>query len=844
MRILDVITENQTPLSVLNTIGSRVNNINARNHQPNQVTWIKQNLARHRLVTGYRNGIPVPGNMAWTGPIDAQWTPTLDAAIVAWKTSINIQVSGNTNGPLEVNAASPGIVKQDLQYLETTELGRTGLIRAGQDGTPARANINSGGLLDGQTYQPGFIPYGVDHVKNTFTLAEAVGFSAWFRIAWEYLETKNSTDSESWSATQGPDEAGRLATISMNNAFYRDLTATPSAWLTNVGREISPRTLNVTYADGSTEPFIMPSPNPKLDKIYEYYTNMAKRLWEKDRQNDAQARQTADTVAQSPVSGVVLDESSLRAMAAQLNNAFKNDLVAIIPGGRPFSNDVEAIQSILSGLRTATDFNNLSQIYSQLYNGEILHERLWEELEKGDYMDIVVPKLLAIRRIAPRIIHTSINFGDGDSVETEYNGETYEVQSAIGPNGQPVIEGYNGPNDYNVIIIDEILRAAVASSGGTLPDFDTPVDDAARTEAQLAFINTIQNTYPEMVPFYIHGEPFSNASVNIGGARLRGIIEDAARMGGEQIAMTSYITQEIISDRDWLIGTDDTDPAANIRFDERYLPEGIRGRDFPAVSADDDVVLNANEEEIYENLRSPQASVVQAAVDALLQSDEPAQMWENIYRESAPGLWLDEATNMGNGERSIEEFLNGRDDGTLIVRIAREIGLPVAAPRVCAKMFNDAIKGAGTTEETIDALIAQIQNRYGYELIDERYRQLPGVDDSLIDDLASEQVQGMWGGGWYGQLAAIIGDEGRLELIRAELPRRVMDALQDVERSPSNDTIEALRRAISREDLTEDHMSLVVERLQNMAEDMDESPEQILISNFVNELTGEAEVSP
>ena len=141
-------------------------------------------------------------------------------------------------------------------------------------------------------------------------------------------------------------------------------------------------------------------------------------------------------------------------------------------------------------------------------------------------------------------------------------------------------------------------------------------------------------------------------------------------------------------------------------------------------------------------------------------------------------------------------------------------------------------------------MIAQIQDRYGYELIDERYRQLPGVDDSLIDDLASEQVQGMWGGGWYGQLAAIIGDEGRLELIRAELPRRVMDALQDVERSPSNDTIEVLRRAIGREDLTEDHMSLVVERLQTMAEDMDESPEQILISNFVNELTGEAEVSP
>jgi hypothetical protein len=158
-------------------------------------------------------------------------------------------------------------------------------------------------------------------------------------------------------------------------------------------------------------------------------------------------------------------------------------------------------------------------------------------------------------------------------------------------------------------------------------------------------------------------------------------------------------------------------------------------------------------------------------------------------------------------------------------------------------MFYDAGRGRTlhTDEETIDALIAQIRNRYDYEMIDERYRQLPGVDDSLIDDLASEQFQGLWGGGWYAALADKIGDNRRLELIRAEIPRRVMDTLQDVERSPSNDTIQNLRRAIGREDLTEEQISLVVERLQDTVGDMEETAERLLLINLIGELTGDTE---
>jgi hypothetical protein len=68
-----------------------------------------------------------------------------------------------------------------------------------------------------------------------------------------------------------------------------------------------------------------------------------------------------------------------------------------------------------------------------------------------------------------------------------------------------------------------------------------------------------------------------------------------------------------------------------------------------------------------------------------------------------------------------------------------------------------------------------------------------------------------------------------------------MDTLQDVERAPSNDTIQNLRRAIGREDLTEDQMSLIVERLQDTVSDMEESAERLLLINFIGELTGDTE---
>lgn len=847
MRVLDIITEAQTPLDILRVGVGATNPFSRRAHSEAQVIAIKTELQRHVLVTNFNQatGQRTVGGRAWVGQIDGIWTDELDSAIIAWKRSINLQLSGTPDQPLQ-NVGAATISLQDIRYLQDTEVGSDGLLDVGERGDLRRRNAQGQGIGTGETYTPGEIPGTREDVlenPRTSTMVQAVGFSAWYRIASEILESNLSSDGESWTATTPDRERGMATMRLVREAFQLDQLPIPAQWLTNVNRRA--RRAVATYADGSTQPIAFPSPSPDVVEIFDYYSNMARRLWEKDNQVNAERRATQAQVAANPVSAETIDESSLRVIAAQLQAAFENQLTALLPGGRSFDNDTDAIRDALGRIRTAADFDNLSRIYSEIANGEVLHERLYEELSKEEYMGIVLPRLLAIRRVAPRILFASINFGDQDSVQVRYDGTNYTIMRERGPNNQIVIDNYDGENDYNAIIIDNILRLAVEQSGGNIPDFDTPIPDEELAEVKIHFINTIQATYPEMVAFYVRAEPFNNASVDLGGMRLRGILDDSARMGDNELVIRNYMTEEIKDDRDWLTGTDTQEAAANIYFDERYYPEGIRNRDMPTISADADIELNANEEEIFENLKSTQAAVVVQAVDALLQSDNPAQMWENIYRRSAnTNMFLDKAENMGNGQRDVEEFLQGRDPGTPIIRIARteSIGLAIAAPRVCAEMFYEAGRGRrmSTDEDTINALIGQIRNRYDYEMIDERYRALS--DDSLIDDLASEQIQGIWGGGWYARLAEIIGDERRLDLIRVELDRGIMDALENVERAPTAENIEALTNVTSRNRQfkdNEDQLEIVLDRLREVLDDLSDdsdSPEGILLSNLINEL--------
>lgn len=857
MRVLDIITEAVSPLETLRMGVGPTTPLSSLNHRPNQVTALKQELSRHRLVTGFnqRTGERTLGGMAWTGPVDDQWTPQLDNALVAWKTSINLQISGEPQGrPFGRDALSPTLSHTEVDELINTRLGSDGLLDVQGNGRLARRAPQTRGPLEGETYRPGVIEGNVNNVTDVNSMISEAGFSVWFRIAVEIMESRFSTPGESWLETT-PEAERNAGILNKLGAFYGDRYTFVDQWLQRVRRAAGPAT--AVYLDGTEEPIAWPgldmgsSPvqrqdNPvRVREIFNYYTNMAMRLWEKDTAETQDAREQAAAVSRNPVTAVTLDETTLRAMATALRGAFDNDLLAaVLPGGRTFSNDIEAIESIFGRINTAADYDNFAQQYSGVTNGRVLHEDFYQELSKDDYMRIFHSRLLAIRRIAPRILHGSINFGEASEITVEYEGRSYDIQRERDNRNNPVIDGYDGENDYDSIVIDNILRLGVQESGGSMPDFDRPPAAEAVSAAQLMFISTIQQTYPEMTAFYVRYEPFDQASADLGGMRLRGIIDDVARMGDDEVAVRNYITNEIADDREWLVGSDDgsIEPAANIRFDERYSREGLAGRDFPTVSADEDVELNANEDEILENIRSPQESIRREAIDALLQTQDPATTWDNIYRVSArQNDFLDESDILG-GRSSIEGFvLNGTDDNSLILRVIRQLGLAQGAPRVAALMFHDAMDGLGTTESTIEALIGQIQSRNDYELIDERYVALEDTDDSLIDDLASEQFAGQFGYGWYGRLAEIIGDERRLDMIRVELPRSIMDAIENIERAPTEQNLQELRTELQDRSFrnNEDQLDLVIDRLNGVLEDLSSSDDQgptLVLGEIIAEL--------
>jgi len=839
MRILDVITENQAhPLESVRTGRGNLAPLSRNNHAPNQVVALKQELARHRLVTARNAAGRTLGGMAWTGDQSEEWTTELDNAIMAWKASINLQVQpDDPRRPLE--ATSPTLRAQDVEFLLNSDLSSQGLLQAnGQD--VAQRRVATQGPLEGLNYEQ-TIPGTVDDAVDTASMIEAVGWSAWWRIATEIQDSKFSTDGESWLLTTPPREvADDVLPVYRRFFEQRAMQFADELWLTNVnrvaGREVA------TYADGTTQPiayteFIAPT----AAQLFEYYSTMATRLWEKDRLLNAERAEDEETARNNPVTGETLAGTDITAMANALKAAFENELLAAFPGGRRFSNDLEQIRAQMARLRTAADWENLSAEYTRIANGDILHEDLYSELSQEEYMEIVQSRLLAIRRIAPQLMHGSINFGEEQEIEVEYDGTTYTV-TRTRPTGNFNPTDYSG---YDAIVIDGILRAAIELTGGTVPDLDVPATDEAIEFVKPIFINTINQTYPEMVAFYVRAEPFDEASVDLGGARLRGIIDDAARLGNDEVILTQYITDEIANDREWLVGTDDTEAGANIYFDERYRSEGLSNREFEVIDADEEVVLNANAEEILENLRSTDPAVRQSAVQALIEANDP-QQYEDIYAVAArSGNPLDLDENLGGGVDEIRDFVmaNSRTADTPIINLARTYTIPIAAPIAMAMLFREAITTgliAGTDEDLMDALVSNIRTREDYMSVDTRYRALPNVDDSLIDDIAGEQLLSQFGYGWYGQLARVIGDEASLDAIRVELDSRITDALNDLERSPSADNINRLSRLTDSRTLrqNEDQLELVLERLNGVYEDFNdtETPESVLLRNLIDTL--------
>lgn len=820
MRLYDVIKE--SPLSVISNTNAVVS---SQSHAPGQVQEIKTLMRKHTLVLGFNNdGTYRRGGGAWLGPLDDTWTTALDDAIKKWKTSINYQITGQSNRPLDT-AGTPVINRLDYRYL-VAEVGTDGLLKERRPEQPRQSQPYAG-----QTYRRQLGTENIEDITSTQTFIDGIGWSGWHRLVIEILERKHE------SGVLGPLDINQLGARApqLVNVIYSNIQQTPDKWYTDFRTQVLGNNfdqLEAILGDG-TRVKILPS-RDKLTggnankELYRHFARIIKGLWQKDSQP---ADRSSETPAGQTEQEVQLNYTSI---ARDLDNAMNNSIVGLITRG---TTDEASINSSLAKIRTADDYNRLEAEYRRLFN-KSLSERLSGELDDDEYAQVVSTRLAAIGRINPILLHGAIQFGDQEIIETTVDNKKYTINKNRGPNNSVVVKKANR-NVKDVILQDTILRQAITETGGTVPDINVAPDNSAIVLARDRFISVIENTYPEMVAWYTKQEPFNEADIaDIGGMRLVSIIRQAGRMFASGIndqAITTYIQNEILQDRVWLIGTEEEEGAAPIEFDDKYRPES-EGQ-FSS-SPEDDVELSDDEEDLKERLISINDSEKQQALREILGSTNPKELYEKIYSDLAKNrTWLED--ELGNPD-SLEKYIEADPDNSLLTVAISRIGAPSAAPKGMAELFKKAFAGWGRTDnELVGKLIDNITNRNDYYLINRRYKEI--TNNVLIKDMEGEE---WWDSPWrtnFTRLANILGEN--IDLAQLDFTGRLLRRIDEFVDNPDQDTLDRLQDAIQREGSLDEAKTLaLITKLETIVDNTEEesrsNPIIVDLQRIINELRG------
>jgi hypothetical protein len=768
-------------------------------HLPEQAVEIKRLLSRHALVTGHSQGRFLTNGMAWSGPINSgnpetQWTPALTDAISRWKRSVNIQLE--TAGiSRQLNTAGPGVITaSDLLYLMNTDLDDDGFLRLRNPDRPTRSRSEAP-PFDGQTYIRQLAQNSSEGITDIRSMVNAIGWSGWYRLAWAVADDKGMTDDvptrNRWAQRFILEAYSNLRS---NTEFWIDNWNKNQNTLGNQDRIINDINLKLPN---------LGSDRPTPAAIFDLFADLLRGLWAEDLRGVADVQSTN---ARAEEGSPILEQGRITALARTIADAM---------GGNYDGTSEEPIQESLSAIRSRGDWDNLTQEFNRL-TGDVLHERLYDELkqDRDEYTSIVSANLRRINVINHQLLHSLINFENTNEVEVELDGTVYSVQQQR-VNDEIVIENYS---DFNDIVIDRILRAALEQQGTTVPtNMRVPVQAEDRQVASAAFIAAVEESYPEMVAWYTYQEPFNEpgpdgAYPDLGGMRLEGIIDQASQMsaaGSLQAYIIDYIKSEISKDRGWLVGTSETDPGhANIRFASEYVSEGESGRFFNEVTDDDLVELSDEDEELIDNLRSEQEAVRREALETILNDANRESFYIRIYQgmKRIYNKYLD--TELGD-EDTLENYIRtGSSDDSLLGRAIDRLRTPIAAPMELAKLFKKAADGdsyfwglftIGTDDDLMNRSIDQIRSRSDYNLVDARYRQIPGISQSLLEDMGNEEFLRSFGDSYYNRLASSIG-ASNIAMVEAEVSARLRERIEDIAGGElSEDALRRLEEAIELE---------------------------------------------
>ena len=815
MRLLQVIREN-TLNAIRNSLN--INIISSQSYQVEQLADLTAALSRQSIVSGVdtdgRVVKPATPVKAWNGPAPTEWTAALSDAIKNWKRSINFQVSKRPDRPLEAFSATIGAA--EVEYLIDIRLTSDGYLamqgnqddRRPDDSTPNRTNAWS--TME-DTKQ---LAFGVEQVTDMNSFIEGIGWSGWKVIAEEILRIRG----------QDAEEVGSAVNMIIQTA-NEGRQEFPEQWITlwrtralldqNVSAVVQP---NLTSADKEEIPLLPPSEvyrggTDPFKGLYNYFARIATGLWNKEQYEAQQAELDRERVATTPADEETLNQTTVQILVGQFAEALDNSFWDIVT--LQGSSDEQSIEQLMRRITTAADWDMISEAFAAAGHGH-LGFRLADEMQDDSYRAHVVTRLVSIRRIMPNRLFAAIRFGNEEvvMVEVSYADESgqFNVAKERTSSGGIAITPASGTLAKDVLFEDACLRAAVDETGGDIPATEITLTRESINSAKMLFIRTLDESYPEMTAFYAYINTVfqEKGAPDIGRARLLGIIAEAATIiqdGGDYQGVGTWIQNEILRDREWLIGdgTENNPGAANIKFSNEYKNESL-ANDFGDADISEEVELSDEEQDLLEALLDEDADGQNDAVTAILEGANPEDVWLRIYRRaSVSNKYLCELLG---GDNTFENYIEGNNDNTIITRVLDDpkIPVPVAAPMSMAKQFVQAMSMAkqfvqamspsmwegGTDDSQLSILCGILvagRDPQHYHLVSEFYEKLPESRDSLYNDIDSENRLE-----WFSEdtnkkmLAALIGEEAT-DIEDIPIPQRLRRELDDMLRQPTEENI-------------------------------------------------------
>jgi len=712
MKVLDIITEapqGGDPLDMLTVTGI----INAANGTEVQVRRIQELLSQHKKQ----------GRSLWQGPIDGKHTPELDTAIMEWKRWVNEQL-----GEQLTDTSRPGLTQREVRYL------RAPLTSAGRiDRVAMRGSVEGrGNPFEGQRFQnriheanPEFTN---DRTENMRLFISSIGLSGWLAILNEGIETLADAS-----------EQTKLRQVRKKMAEINANLDSPPRWLNNLARVLEV----AKYGNKEVNNQTLVAPNGLAlgenapQKLFEYYARLATFILNRDAQIDQAAADEVRTRERE--TGTRLTQTNVAAIVADLKRAFQ---FGFFTG----NTDETTIEEIMLSLRIAGDYDAIAQAYKQDTN-EDLNRRLAKELNDNDYDEIVRKNLLRIQKIMPLPLFRSIRFEDEDQIKITINEREFYVNKERDTDGTidwgPVsqgsawLDGDISSIQRDAIVEDQVLRAAIESTGGTTPE-NVQIergDDNYKT-ARSVFENELQSNVPEMIAFYTGSEPFEFGA-QVGNFRARGIMEQLALLnaqGGSVQDLSAVANEEILQDRKILIDE------LNVWFDPEYANEvssdlqGFRNLDDVDDTDDADVEVLDVHQELAQKFTGTDDEEIDEATREILNSDNPADTWQKV------GVASRDMGLTDRSERNSIDMMHDRNASSLTAIIDRqEIDNPIYRlmsggikiylfPNQVAKVLEQAMGGNwdGTDEKPIEVILTLLEDRSQFEIVSRAFSRIAG----------------------------------------------------------------------------------------------------------------------